>query len=107
MIRNERGLLHEVTWTDDIQVEWASPEGIGMVQAALDYKNADARIILRRGPNESILASGLGTKMSYAGRHTFEEGDVVVLQWRALTPSETAISEVAELTIEEVEDQFE
>ena len=53
-----------------------------------------------------ILASGLGRKMSYVGRHMLADRDEVVLQWRALTPSEQAESEVAELTIEEIGDQF-
>ena len=107
MIRNERIYVAEVTWVDDVVVEWEGDDEVCVVQAALDYAEADARIILRRGPSEMILASGLGQKMSYSGMHAIARGDEVVLQWRALTPSETAISEVAELTVEEVADQFE
>jgi hypothetical protein len=107
MIRNEKSVLLAVTWMDDIQVECAGPEGVYAVKAALDYQHADARIILRRGPNEMILASGLGEKWSYSGRHALKDGDDVVLQWRAKTPATAAESEVAELTIEEVKEPFE
>lgn len=107
MTRNERVVLLAVTWVDDIQVEWAGPDGVCAVTAALDFQHADARIILRRGPNEMVLASGLGDHMSYAGRFVLADGDEVVLQWRALTPTRAAESEVSELTIEEVKDQFE
>lgn len=106
MIRHEKIVLTAVTWTDDVQVEWAGPEGVCEVSASLDYYHADARIILRRGPNEQVLASGLGEKWSYKGRYALADGDAVVLQWRALTPAVGAVSEVAELSIEEIADQF-
>lgn len=106
MLRTEKAVLHGVTWTDDIAVEWSGPTGPCLVKAVLDYTRADARLVLRRGPNEMILASGLGQKMSHVEKYALEDGDEVVLQWRALTPSEMAESEVAELTIEEVADQF-
>ena len=106
VIRDDKIVTTSVTWTDDIWVEWDEPEGICVVQAMLDYAEADARIILRRGPNETTLASGLGREMSYSGKHAIAEGDVVVLQWRALVPSEAAVSEVAELVLEAMEDQF-
>jgi hypothetical protein len=107
MIRSERAVCLAVTWVDDIQVEWGGPGGVCAVTAALDFQHADARIILRRGPNETVLASGLGNRMSYAGRYVLAEGDEIVLQWRALAPATAAESEVAELTVEEVKDQFE
>jgi hypothetical protein len=106
MLRTKKVVVSEVTWTDDIAVRWAGPTGPCLVKAALDYTNADARLVLRRGPNEMILASGLGQKMSHIEKYVLEDGDEVVLQWRALTPSEAAESEVAELTIEGVQDQF-
>ena len=107
MIRSERVVLLAVTWVDDIQVECAGPDGVYAVKAALDYQHADARIVLRRGPAEMILASGLGEKWSYSDRHALADGDEVVLQWRAKTPTKAAESEVAELTIEEVKEPFE
>ena len=106
MIRDEKRIVTEVTWVDDVVVEWEEPDGVCIVRAALDYSGADVRIILRRGPNETVLASGLGREMSYSGKHAVAKGDEVALQWRALVPSEDAVSEVAELLLEAMPDQF-
>jgi len=100
VIRYEKLIMADVRWADDVAVEWAGNDGVYIVRAALDYTGADARIILRHGPNETILASGLGREMSYFGKHAVAEGDEVVLQWRALVPSRPAVSEVAELLLE-------
>lgn len=107
MIRDSKAALASVRWEDDVVVECEDEDGVFIVRAALDYAGADARIILRRGPDEMVLASGLGREMSYSGKHAVARGDEVVLQWRALVPSEEAVSEVAELTLEVVQDQFE
>jgi len=107
VIRDEKIVTLDVTWTDDVVVEWAEDDGVCIVRAALDYAEADARIILRRGPSEMVLASGLGREMSYSGKHAVAKGDEVVLQWRALVPSEPGVSEVAEVTLEAMQDQFE
>lgn len=106
MIRHKKTTIAKVSWVDDVQAVLAGPGGVCVVSAALDYQHADARIVLRHGPNEVILAAGLGDKWSYVGRHTLAEGDKVVLQWRALDHTIEAISEVAELAIDAVADQF-
>jgi len=104
--RNEQAHVAEVTWTDDVMVEWAGPDALCRVQAVLDYQDADVRLVLRRGPNEQVLASGLDKEFTYTGKHALAEGDEVVLQWRAWVPSDAGVSEVVELVIEEIEDQF-
>lgn len=106
MIRDSKCIMASVMWEDDVVVECEDEDGVFLVRAALDYAGADVRIILRRGPNEMVLASGLGREMSYSGKHAVARGDEVVLQWRALVPSEEAVSEVAELTLEAMRDQF-
>lgn len=107
MIRDSKATVASVMWEDDVVVECESDEGVFIVRAALDYADADARIILRRGPDEMVLASGLGREMSYVGKHGVAQGDEVALQWRALVPSEAAVSEVAELTLEAVQGRVE
>lgn len=100
--RHYRLVTHAVTWLDDLALEWVDSAGVGKVSAVLDFKAADVRLILRRGPNEKILARKLGERMSYSGEHMLAKGDDVVLQVRALVPSEPAISDVSELAIETV-----
>ena len=107
VMRNERVVLFAVTWVDDVQVECAGPNGVYSVRVTHDYQHAHARLVLRRGPNEMILAPDLGGRWSYTGRHALVDGDEVVLQYRAQTSRRGAESEIAELTIEEVADQFE
>lgn len=102
--RNEQVHVTQVTWTDDVVVEWPGPGATCSVQAVLDYQDADVRLLLRRGPNEQVLASGLGREFTYNGKHTLAEGDEVVIQWRALVPSVDGRSDVVELTVEEIED---
>ena len=105
--RNRREVLFALTWVDDVQVEWVGSDGACVISAALDFQHADARIIIRRGLEDRVVISALGDRMSYTGKHTRANGDVVVLQWRALTTVYHAKSEVAELTITEIRDQFE
>jgi hypothetical protein len=102
--RNETAKVTQVTWTDDAVVEWPGPEATCFVQAVLDYQDADVRLLLRRGPSEQVLASGLGREFTYNGKHALAEGDEVVIQWRALVPSVDGLSNVVELTVEEIED---
>lgn len=101
-IRAVRVTTTEVTWSDDLVIEWEGPDGICTVLTAFDYAGADVRIILRHSPNERTLAFRLGQEMSYSGEHVVFTGEEVVLQWRALAPSESAVSEAAELILEMV-----
>lgn len=104
--RVARATLNKVEWTDDLFLEWPGPRGPCAIRLVLDYQFADARLIVKHGTYEEIVAGGLGALTAHHVRVHLDEGDEIALQWRAWSPSEEAISEVADLAVEALDDQF-
>lgn len=101
--RNTTRTVSAVTFVDDIVVGWDGPECIGEVCLVWACDYGDGRVVLRREQCDIIIGS-IGDKPALKIRVPLKPGDEVALQWRAVTPTTTALSEVAELTIGEVED---
>jgi len=100
VVRSERQVRPIVTWADDIVIEWAGSEAVCKVRAVFDYADGEARLIVRRGPDEIVLADGLRDVFTCTREALLTDGDEVVLQWRARVPTAPVISDVAELTVE-------
>lgn len=98
--RTQPAELRDTNWQDDVLIEWVGSECECYVCAMAAYQDADARLILRRGPHERTIGSQLGCSMMYNLKCSLADGDQVVLQWRALDASRPATSKLSELTIE-------
>jgi hypothetical protein len=90
---------------EDISVEWDGQEGLCKIEADLDYRFADVRIVLIRDGNHSILSDrlSLGSKKEFRDQLEMKKGDIVAIHWRAFNKSQCAQSEMARLRVEEVE----